>query len=203
MTSLVIYGDTSGSIALTANSIAGTNTLTLPAVTGTVVTTGSSAVVTQAMLGTNVAGNGPTFSAYANASQQTMTDNTWTKIQFNVKEFDTNTNYDATTNYRFTPTVAGYYQLNAGAYLSETTSESVHGRIAIYKNGAVYKYGSATFLTSAILDYCGCSVSSVVYANGSTDYFEVYAYEGSSTGSVIVGGNTAQTFFNGFLARSA
>jgi hypothetical protein len=36
MSSLIIYGDTSGSIALTANSIAGTNTLTLPAVTGTI-----------------------------------------------------------------------------------------------------------------------------------------------------------------------
>ena len=34
MTSLVIYGDTSGAITLAANATAGTNTLTLPASTG-------------------------------------------------------------------------------------------------------------------------------------------------------------------------
>lgn len=50
MTSLVIYGDTSGSITLQANAIAGTNTLTLPNNTGTVVSTGSSNVVTPTML---------------------------------------------------------------------------------------------------------------------------------------------------------
>lgn len=42
MTSLVIYGDTSGAITLQANATAGTNTLTLPANTGTVITTASS-----------------------------------------------------------------------------------------------------------------------------------------------------------------
>jgi len=42
MTALVIYGDTSGSITLQANATAGTNTLTLPANTGTILTTASS-----------------------------------------------------------------------------------------------------------------------------------------------------------------
>jgi hypothetical protein len=41
MSSLVISGDTSGSITLSAPAVAGTNTITLPASTGTVLTTGS------------------------------------------------------------------------------------------------------------------------------------------------------------------
>ena len=36
-----------------------------------------------------------------------------TKIVFNAKEFDTANAFDSTTNYRFTPQVAGYYQFNS------------------------------------------------------------------------------------------
>ena len=41
MSSVVISGDTSGAITLAAPSVAGTNTITLPASTGTVLTSGS------------------------------------------------------------------------------------------------------------------------------------------------------------------
>jgi hypothetical protein len=41
MSSIVISGDSSGAITLAAPSVAGTNTITLPASTGTVLTTGS------------------------------------------------------------------------------------------------------------------------------------------------------------------
>jgi hypothetical protein len=42
MSSIVIFGDTSGSITLDTPAVAGTNTLTLPAATGTILTTASS-----------------------------------------------------------------------------------------------------------------------------------------------------------------
>ena len=42
MSSVIITGDTSGAITLAAPSVAGTNTITLPANTGTVITTASS-----------------------------------------------------------------------------------------------------------------------------------------------------------------
>ena len=42
MASIVVTGDTSGSITLSAPAVAGSNTLTLPANTGTVITTASS-----------------------------------------------------------------------------------------------------------------------------------------------------------------
>jgi hypothetical protein len=41
MSSVIISGDTSGSITLAAPAVAGTNTITLPASTGTMLTTGS------------------------------------------------------------------------------------------------------------------------------------------------------------------
>ena len=56
MSSVVISGDTSGAITLSAPAVAGTNTITLPASTGTVLTTGSpqSGGVIQVVQGTTV-----------------------------------------------------------------------------------------------------------------------------------------------------
>ena len=47
MSSVVLSGDTSGAITLSAPSVAGTNTITLPALTGTVLTTKTAGTVLQ------------------------------------------------------------------------------------------------------------------------------------------------------------
>ncbi len=44
MSSIVVAGDTSGSVTLSAPAVAGSTTLTLPSVSGTVLTTGSSVI---------------------------------------------------------------------------------------------------------------------------------------------------------------
>lgn len=51
MSSLVLFGDTSGSISLTANAIAGSNILTVPAKTGTLLTTASAGTIVQVVQG--------------------------------------------------------------------------------------------------------------------------------------------------------
>ena len=109
-------------------------------------------------------GAGPAFSAYFVGSQ-TVTSGVATKVQINTKEFDTNSNYDATTNYRFTPTVAGYYQINGCIY---TTTATTNSTVWIYKNGSSFKY--ASFPTTNSSAFIGC----VIYFNGSTDYVELY-----------------------------
>ena len=53
MSSLIIYGDTSGAITIAAPNVAGTNTLTLPAKTGTVLTTASTGAIVQVVNGSN------------------------------------------------------------------------------------------------------------------------------------------------------
>ena len=50
----------------------------------------------------------PAFEAYL-SSDQTVSDSVDTKIQLDTELFDTNNNFDNSTNYRFTPTVAGKY----------------------------------------------------------------------------------------------
>ena len=53
--------------------------------------------------------NTPSFLATRGSSNQTITANTWSKIQFNEEVYDNGGVYDHTTNYRFTPNEAGKY----------------------------------------------------------------------------------------------
>ena len=117
-------GSTSGGVILAVPSVAGSNTATLPAATGTVM----------------VSGNMPAFSAYQSTAQ-TLSSSTITKIQFQTKEFDTASAFDNTTNYRFNPQVSGYYQVNS---VIQVNSASTNMYAAIYKNGTNYKQGRNT-----------------------------------------------------------
>ena len=153
-----LKGSTSGVITLAAAAVAGTNTATLPAATGTVM----------------VSGNMPAFSATLSGSQ-TISNNTHTKIQFNTEIFDTNSNYDPTTNYRFTPTVAGYYQLNLLVCLTVTDGRQYFYQPAIFKNG-----GSTVITQTGWLANAGgrasVSVDTIISMNGTSDYLEFYIY---------------------------
>jgi len=192
MSSVVISGDTSGSVTLSAPAVAGSTTLTLPTTSGTVITTASTAVVTQAMLGTNVVGNGPAFSAYQpNASVQSITNSVWTKINFQSEEFDTNNNFASS---RFTPTVAGYYQLGS---VINCNFGSTQALVSFYKNGSEFLRGINIQTGTA-----GGGCFGLMYLNGSTDYVEVYLLT-SVSGSLDVDNPSHRIRFNGYLARSA
>lgn len=147
--------------------------------------------VAQSNLGTNVAGNGPAFSAYSNANQ-TITSSVSTKVALQVKEYDTANAFDNTTNYRFQPTVAGYYQVNGAVYPNTTTT---FASTLIYKNGNPYK---ATQTSASNL---GCLCSGIVYLNGSTDYLELYGYLTGTTPQIYA--SSVYTFFQAAMVRSA
>lgn len=134
-------------------------------------------------------GNGPAFSAYSSAVQSIATV-TWTKVQFNVEVFDTNSNYDPTTNYRFTPTVAGYYQVNATLSMNNGAT-TAYCNLSIYKNGAENK-------TIAYGNYQGLSgcIANLVQMNGTTDYIEIYIFNAEATNRSILGSAPS----NGFSA---
>ena len=191
--SLVLSGSTSGSVTLQEPAIAGTTVLDLPATSGTILTSASTITpsdgsVTQAKLATGVAGTGPAFSASPSGTQS-ISNVTFTKVTLATESFDTNSNFASST---FTPTVAGYYQLNGFAQINSTGS--FNSLSAIYKNGSA--------IVSAIAwggtDYPRACVSVVVYANGTTDYFDLYVRQDS-------GGSRDLTSaaFSGCLVRTA
>ena len=79
----------------------------------------------------------PAFEAYL-SSDQTVTSGTTTKVEHNTESFDTDNCYDNSTNYRFTPTVAGKYYVYATVRGSAGASTLDLEMTAIYKNGSTY-----------------------------------------------------------------
>ena len=153
----------------------------------------------QAGLGAGVAGNGPAFGVYA-GSAQSLSSGTFTKVQLNTELFDTNNNFDSTTNYRFTPTVAGYYQINARVTLSGNTW--TRGILSIWKNGSeTYRGNDITF--SANSAALVVTTSQLFSLNGSSDYLELYVYAIGSSLSAYVSGSAESSSMSGYLARSA
>jgi hypothetical protein len=162
-------------------------TLTLPDATGTFLTTATPGVPV----------NGPAFSAYLGTTQNLSTSVT-TKLQINTELFDTANCFDTST-YRFTPSVAGYYQFSASMLC---TAGAVSGgyTIILYKNGSQIAIGINTPFTSS--NNPSSNVSVLLYMNGSTDYVEAYGTQNSGSTKDVYQG-APYTFLTGFLARSA
>jgi hypothetical protein len=137
----------------------------------------------------------PAFSA-SNAANQSVTSGVATKVNLITEEFDTNSNFASS---RFTPTVAGYYQLNLGLVAYSSSSQVTGAVVFLYKNGAQYSYSQTNLSATAI---SAATLSLVVYANGTTDYFEMYGAV-SGTNIFFSGGGDRTSNFSGCLLRGA
>jgi hypothetical protein len=184
-------GDTITTVSFYVSSVLNAIPATAGSVSTSYLVDGS---VTQAKLSTNVAGNGPAFSAYksSGAGTQSITGGVATKLTFDTEEFDTNNNFSSS---RFTPTVAGYYQVNAVGTGSNAAYNYMY--VSIFKNGITFKGGSNY---SQNVNYPVAIVSALVYLNGSTDYIEIYVVQ-NITAVVLTGADT--TYFQAAMIRSA
>jgi len=142
------------------------------------VLTADSTTATGLKWATPTSSTGPAFRAYRSANQ-TPANATVTKIQFNAESFDTDNCFDSTTNYRFTPNKAGYYQISASLQASSTGAgkETV---MQIYLNGASIGNGGYS-QTNSWANYVHANTQ-VYYFNGTTDYMEIYGYIDDSAG---------------------
>jgi len=181
---VIITPDTSGEIKLQS--------------AGADIATVSSTGITMAS-GKNLITTAPAFSAYmTNGSAGISTGAaTFTKIILDTEEFDTASCFDSSTNYRFTPTVAGYYQINAAVTYTVAASTAGAGAV-IYKNGSGLCWGTASGTSNM---YPTAFLSSLIYLNGSTDYIELYIYNGTGATSSTSYGRS-YCYMNGYLARA-
>lgn len=145
-----------------------------------------------------IAKPGPAFSVYLN-STQTVSNGVATKIQLNAETFDTDAAFDSTTNFRFQPTVAGYYHFTGK--LNGAAATSASSMVAfIYKNGAAVKQGPSYVAPSG--QGMSAGVSGLVYLNGSTDYVELWGTN-SGTGTNTFAAGVTTTYFDGHFVRHA
>jgi len=118
--------------------------------------------------------NTPAFEAYRSSSYN-ITDATAEKVSFDTEVFDTDGDYDHSTNYRFTPQTAGKYYVYINLMMTgESNDDFEQGYSYIYKNGAsvanthISAYGSNAFREVVF------NVYSIVDMNGSSDYVEAW-----------------------------
>ena len=176
--SIVLQSSGGGSVTINEPATASNFTATLPAATGTV----------------QVSGNMPAFYVTL-GSNQILTSNTTTKLQFNTETFDTANAFDSTTNYRFTPQVAGYYQINLNQEYSNTTTGNQ--QVTIQKNGTRIASGGSPNVVNGGTFMASCSV--LCFLNGSTDYLEAFGY--INAGGTAFSGSSSQ--FSGSLVRTS
>ena len=159
------------------------NLVTVPAVTGTAM----------------VSGNMPAFAAHPSASSTNISSSTWTKVVLNTELYDTNSNFASST---FTPTVAGYYQINFTVNTGTSANNGLWHSAAIYKNGSAYIQAFPVFPAGNIQSYAN-NLSQVIFMNGSTDYLEFYVNVYVLSGTPNYSGGLTNTLASGLLVRAS
>lgn len=137
----------------------------------------------------------PAFSAYASVTTS-VAHNTDTLVGFQTEEFDTAGAYNNVT-YRFQPTTAGYYYINAQyAFTTVAANSTSVIRCSIFKNGVVLiqndKPSSANVAIHA-------DAQGLVYFNGSTDYVNVWALQNTGVALTIVASSGSTRFSAHFV----
>lgn len=158
-----VNSGTSGQLAYYASSTNAVSSLSTP--------------VTRANGGTQVT-TLPSFMANTQLGSNTAlaAGGVFTKIAFGSANWDTGSYYSSN---RYTPGIAGTYLVTAVGVIVSPTSNTEY-IVAIYKNGSIWSYGQLNQIT-APLTYMPLLVSSLVQLNGSTDFVEIYVYNGNIT----------------------
>ena len=187
MSSIAVKGADTGTGVFTIESPA-TNTdrtITLPDEAGEIITN------------TTLGGEFSAFKAFRSATVA-ISSSTWTTVVFNTESFDTNSFYDASTGI-FTPTVAGYYQLNCSVSLQGFPAS--RWLVAFY-NGTTRLYkGDLNGVSSS--DFMCQSGSGVFYFNGTTDSMRVQVFCTGTSPDVGGDSNGILSDFSGHLVRKA
>jgi hypothetical protein len=133
-------------------------------------------------------GNTPQFSARA-SSNQTIANNTLTKVVFGTEVFDPQGTFASS---RFTPAVAGnYFMTTSIRFASNTYIPTIQVRL----NGTNIYWVSGT--KAAANQYINVSFSFAITMDDN-DYVEIYARQDSGGNLDIHGGTDVGTVFNGF-----
>jgi hypothetical protein len=117
--------------------------------------------------------NTPAFEAYPSADLS-VASSTSVKVQGNTERFDTDSAYDNSSNYRFTPQVAGrYFTYCSGTY--NLVNGGIGLVVEIRKNGSAVLSGKIEDSQySGAGNYKTITCQGVVQLNGSSDYLEMF-----------------------------
>jgi hypothetical protein len=140
-------------------------------------------------------------------SDQSLAQNSNTSLAFNNVITDTANAYTSGT-YRYTPSTAGYWFMKGQTLLR---SNSVFGSRHYFLNMSIRKNGSPVrdFIkpkeTSNTDSDIGSEVTAILYANGTTDYFDIthYHYDYGAQASITAQADTRRCYFTGYYLGDA
>jgi len=152
---------------------------------------GTNRKVTASRIKTYAGGaNTPSFRATMSANQ-TVGDG-YAKLSMDTEDWDTDSAYDHSTNYRFTAPSAGKYWLSAWIDQGTTSQEELNYPIVFYKNGSALKYyqPSPTYADNVARFR---AQASMIISLAEDDYIEVYC-NGSSGNFTVANGSSFEGF---------
>ena len=140
--------------------------------------------------------NTPAFQATLSSSQS-ISNSSATKVQFNSEIFDTDGTFDSSSNYRFTPAVAGKYHVTAKLSYADANADDKYEDVYIYKNGGTT--GSVSHRTRTVGSTGRDKMTEVnaVFVLDADDYLEVYTKQNSGS-SINLNGGDNQCLFQAF-----
>ena len=115
-------------------------------------------------------------------AQQSISNATWTVVQFDSKDVDSHNFYDTST-YTYTPTIAGWYQFNFGIYAIATGMTAL--TVVLRKNGDEQQGLRGAYHPPGVSTSGACNGSGILYMNGSTDSVQVLGYSVATSGNVF------------------
>ena len=159
-------------------------------------TNGSGTITTNNIGGQNT----PAFSAYLSADQSSVSAGSYTKVNLNAEDFDTDSAFDSSSNYRFTvPSGKGgkylitgaveFNDFNGGSYSTKDLYSAV-----LYKNGSLAKMN--TIHIAAAVNGTGVSLCAILDLSAS-DYIELYALADVGAGTGKINGGDQTTWLMG------
>ena len=179
-----------------ADGILKVGTLTTSSGSGTVTLGQSGETV---VFGSNVTTkfNQPSFRAYR-ISSQNISDNTQTKVQLDGENFDTDSTYDNSTNYRFTPGVSGKYFVFTQICCTSSVGNTVNAAgVVMKKNGSEIARNTVDPDDSYRHNQTYPYFATIVEMN-TTDYIEIFAQIDVSSGTPQIGDGSNQTYFGAY-----
>ena len=132
---------------------------------------------------------GPFVRAYVNSTQSNITNNTFTKVILNAETYDTASEFDPSTNYRWTCGTAGKYLATANlTWDSGGIVQDKRHKVMIYKNGSQTSHNE--IFTAQGSEFSMCVTD--VYDMSATDYLEMWCWHlaGVDTPDIQAGAQT-------------
>jgi hypothetical protein len=126
--------------------------------------------------------------AFRDGTNQSIPNNSWTKVEFNTEDYDSLGEYDSVTNYRFTAQNAGYYFI--GTVLAFATNTTGMRKAAIKKNAS---YAQEVSQLPVAGERAMVNGATILYL-AAGDYVEIEAFQDSGASLDISIFNNHTTF---------